>query len=150
MSIDPQCPIDHEPRERGKNSPLVCAACGTDGSLALHSIIALTPPAEGEVEVGYACTGCNLHYLHRADVVAVAAVLNRASYTEDVLVFGGHYIHCGQPMQALGSQISRLHAAAYTDGAREDAVDVNLETRVLRCSCGFQVELPDEVAEVAP
>ena len=150
MSIDPQCPIDHEPRERGKSSPLVCAACGTDGSLALHSIIALTPPAEGEVEVGYACTGCNLHYLHRADVVAVAAVLNRASYTEDVLVFGGHYIHCGQPMQALGSQIRRLHAAAYTDGAREDAVDVNLETRVQRCSCGFQVELPDEVAEVAP
>jgi hypothetical protein len=46
-------------------------------------------------------------------------------------------------MQKLDSHISRLHVAAYSDGAREDAVDVNLETRVLRCTCGFQIGLPE-------
>jgi hypothetical protein len=94
------------------------------------------------VEVGYACTACNLRYFHLADVTAVAAVLNRAPCLDDVLVFGGHYIHCGQPMQTLGSQVSRLVAAAYTNGGREDAVDVDLETRVLRCTCGFLIEVP--------
>jgi len=140
MSIDPHAPSNHPPRERGETSPLACAGCGTDRSLTLHSITALSPPSEAMVEVGYACTACDLHYLHRADVVAVAAVLNRAPCLEDVLVFGGHYIHCGQPMQTLGSQVSRVPAAAYTD--RADAVDVNLETRVLRCTCGFQIEVP--------
>jgi hypothetical protein len=143
MSIDPHGPGNHASRERGKTSPLVCDGCGTDANLTLHSIVAVRPPSDAVVEVGYACTACNLHFLHRAGVEAVAAVLNRAPYTEDVLVFGGHYIHCGQPMQTLGSQISRLQAAAYTDGVREDAVDVNLETRVLRCTCGFQIELPE-------
>jgi hypothetical protein len=143
MSIDPHGPGNHASRERGKTSPLVCNGCGTDANLTLHTIVAVRPPSDAVVEVGYACTACNLHFLHRAGVEAVAAVLNRAPYTEDVLVFGGHYIHCGQPMQTLGSQISRLQAAAYTDGVREDAVDVNLETRVLRCTCGFQIELPE-------
>lgn len=64
-------------------------------------------------------------------------------YFEDVLVFGGHYIHCGQPMQTLGSQVRRLSAAAYTDRDPEDGIDVDLETRNLRCACGFQIELPE-------
>ncbi|MEO8282289.1 MAG: hypothetical protein ABI568_02610 [Pseudarthrobacter sp.] len=111
--------------------------------MALHSITALNPPSDDSVEVGYACTACKVHYLHQADVVALAAVLNRAPCLEDVLVFGGRYIHCGQPMQTLGSQTRRLSAAAYTDREPEDAIDVSLETRVLRCPCGFQIELPE-------
>lgn len=141
MSIDSHGPSKHLPRERGDTSPLACAGCGTDRNLTLHSITALNPPSEAMVEVGYACTRCDLHYLHPADVVAVAAVLNLAPCLEDVLVFGGHYVHCGQPMQTRGSQISRLPTAAYTD--RADAVDVNLETLVLRCTCGFQIEVPE-------
>lgn len=142
MSIDPLGPSNYAPRRRGDIAPLACAQCGTDASLTLHSITAVSPPSDGVVEVGYACTACELHYLHLADVAAVAAVLNRAPCPDDILVFGGHYIHCGQPMQTLGSQTSRLLAAAYTDGSADDAVDINLETRVLRCTCGFQIEVP--------
>lgn len=109
----------------------------------MHSITALNPPSNVFVEVGYACTACNLHYFHRADVVAVAAVLNRVPCSEDVLVFGGHYIHCGQPMPTLGSEIRGFSAVAYTDRDPKDAVDISLETRVLRCTCGFQIELPE-------
>jgi hypothetical protein len=143
MSIDPHGPSSRASRDRAGNYPLICAECGTDRTLTLHSITALNPRSELLVEVGYACTACNVHYLHQANVVAVAAVLKRTPYFEDVLVFGGHYIHCGQPMQTLGSQVRRLSAAAYTDREPEDGIDVNLETRNLRCACGFQIELPE-------
>lgn len=143
MSIDPHGPGSHASRERAYGAPLVCAKCGTDSALTLHSITALSPPSDVLVEVGYACRACDVHYVHSADVVAVAAVLNRTPCWEDVLVFGGHYIHCGQPMQTLGSQIRRLSAATYTDRDPADAVDISLETRVLRCACGFQIELPE-------
>lgn len=58
------------------------------------------------------------------------------------LVVGGQYVHCGQPMQPAGSEIRRLYATSYTDLDPADAVDLNLKTRVLRCSCGFQIEAP--------
>ena len=143
MSIDPHGPASYASRERAKDSPLVCAKCGTDNALALHSITALSPPSDVLVEVGYACSACNVRYLQQADVVAVAAVLTRTPCRDDVLVFGGQYIHCGQPMQTLGSQIRRLYAATYTDRDPESAADISLETRVLRCTCGFQIELPE-------
>ena len=95
------------------------------------------------VEVGYACTACDLRFVQRADVVGVAAVLNRVPSPEGVFVFGGHYIHCGQPMQTLGSEVRWINAAAYTDREPEDAVDISLATRILRCTCGFQIELPE-------
>lgn len=121
---------------------MTCSGCGTDRFLALHSIEALIPPSGDSVEVGYSCKACNEHYLHPADVAAVAAVLNRVRSFEDVLAFGGHYIHCGQPMQISGSEVRRLGAPAFTDEALEDALDVYLATRVLHCPCGFQMELP--------
>jgi hypothetical protein len=86
---------------------------------------------------------CNLRYQQQADVLAVAAVLSRSPWRGDVLVFDGHYIHCGQPMQTLGSQIRRLSAAAYTDPDPEDPADISMETQILRCACGFQIEVPE-------
>jgi hypothetical protein len=61
----------------------------------------------------------------------------------DVLTFGGHYIHCGQPMQKTGSDIRRLSAPRFTDRTMDDALDVYLTTQVLHCPCGFQMELPE-------
>ncbi|MET3720910.1 MULTISPECIES: hypothetical protein [unclassified Arthrobacter] len=55
---------------------------------------------------------------------------------------GGDYVHCGEPMQKVGSDLRWLPASAFTDRAKLDALDVYLTTRVLRCQCGFQMELP--------
>jgi len=139
MSIDPHSPGHQGFREKAAEHALVCANCGTD-TLRLHSITAPNPPSEALVEVGYVCRACKLHYHQQADVVAVAALLQRTPYRGDVLVFDGHYIHCGQPMQTLGSHIRRLSAAAYTD---RDPVDISMETQILRCACGFQIEVPE-------
>jgi hypothetical protein len=60
-----------------------------------------------------------------------------------VLIFGGHYMHCGQPMEKAGSELRRFSAPLSTESAEADPLDVYLATRVLRCSCGFQIELPE-------
>lgn len=63
--------------------------------------------------------------------------------TPDVLVRGGHYIHCGQVMTASGAEMRSIHG---TYGQLPEALDVYLATRVLRCACGFQIEIPDQDA----
>lgn len=142
MSIHPEGPASSLFGGQSKDRPLTCSRCGTDRFLALHSIEALTPPSTVSVEVGYSCRTCREHYLHPADVAAVAAILNRLRSPEDVLAFGGQYIHCGQPMQITGSEVRRLSAPVFTHEALEDALDVYLATQVLHCPCGFQMELP--------
>ncbi|MCU1435745.1 MAG: hypothetical protein JWR71_2470 [Pseudarthrobacter sp.] len=142
MSIDPHVPLSHA-SGGGDESTLICGRCGTDKNLLLHSIAAARPPVRDMVEVGYSCTTCRLDTVRLADVADVAAVLNRTRSPQDVLVFGGNYIHCGQPMQRFGAEIRRLVAPMSTDRAEDDALDIYLRTRVLRCACGFQIELPD-------
>jgi len=95
------------------------------------------------VYVGYSCTVCGRRYRQVADVITVAAVLNKTSSPEGVFSIGGRYIHCGQPMQKTGSEIRRLSAASFTDHTIEKALDVYLTTQVLACPCGFQMELPE-------
>ena len=123
--------------------PLTCRGCGHDQDLALHSVAALTPASPVMVEVTYTCRACKQTYRRRADVAAVAGLLSRESNADDVLAFGGNYIHCGQPMQKTGSEIRRLTAPSFTDRWIEDDLDVYLTTQVLHCPCGFQIELPE-------
>lgn len=123
--------------------PLQCSGCATDTSLAIKSIETLYPASDTEVEVAYTCTACGHFYAHRADVAQVALILNRAGRPPGMLIFGGHYIHCGQPMRKTGSELRRLPMPASADQDSVDALDVYLSTRVLRCCCGFQMELPE-------
>ena len=60
----------------------------------------------------------------------------------DVLAFGGNYIHCGQPMTRAGAEVRRI-SSTYEEKDRPDPLAVYLATRVLRCCCGFQMEIPD-------
>lgn len=62
---------------------------------------------------------------------------------QDILVFDGHYMHCGQPMQKLGSGVRQLSTPVFTDRPFEDEFEVYLTTRVLHCFCGFQIEVPE-------
>lgn len=116
---------------------LVCAGCGNDRGITVYAIEALSPRLAGMVEVGYSCISCRRHFLHATDVAVVAAFVNRVSSLTGVLIFGPHYIHCGQPMQKSGSELRWLSAPRFTELSTEDVLDVYLDTRVLHCSCGF-------------
>lgn len=54
---------------------------------------------------------------------------------------GGHYIHCDQVMTAAGAEVRSIRG---TYGQLPDVLGVYLATSVLRCICGFQIELPDQ------
>lgn len=64
--------------------------------------------------------------------------------TVELLQFGGEFIHCGEPMQNSGAELRSIRTPMTTDESDADrAFDIYLQTRVLRCGCGFQMEIPD-------
>ncbi|MDP9696933.1 UNVERIFIED_ORG: hypothetical protein J2X79_004516 [Arthrobacter globiformis] len=128
---------------RARVLPVMCDRCGTDRHLKIRSVSDVPGYPAGVVLAAYTCDRCWLFSEHPAQVADLSAVLGRRDQTGDVLVFGGHYMHCGQPMQKARSELRRLSAPVSTEGAAEDTLDVYLSTRILRCSCGFQMELPE-------
>ncbi|MDQ0850972.1 DNA-directed RNA polymerase subunit RPC12/RpoP [Arthrobacter sp. B3I9] len=142
MTIDPN---GHTPDSRlPQASPLQCTDCRSDSHLSISSIESLGPASENLVTVSYTCTACGQFLSHTADVAQVAVILNKyQGRNTDVLVFGGHYIHCGRPMEKAGSGLQRIHLPVKTDQPTDGALAVYLSTRVLRCPCGFQIELPE-------
>lgn len=123
--------------------PVMCGHCGTDRHLIIRSVNGLQHSPSEIVLVSYTCSLCGLFSEHPAQATDLSMVLARADQTGDVLIFGGHYIHCGQPMRKAGSELRRLSAPLSTEGTDGDPLDVYLATRVLRCDCGFQMELPE-------
>jgi hypothetical protein len=123
--------------------PVMCNRCGTDYHLIIRSVTDIRDCPPDVVMVAYTCSQCRLFSEHPAQVADLSAVLGRRKQPGDVLIFGGHYMHCGQPMAKAGSEVRRLSAPVSTEGGGDDTLDVYLSTRVLRCSCGFQMELPE-------
>lgn len=120
---------------------LWCSECSTDEHLIVESIEALHPPQDGLVDVSYTCVECDYFYGHPASVHDVAAVLNRHGQMMGVLQFGGEYFHCGTPMTSVSSGTSSIRGEELLP--RNTIHDVHLPTRLLRCGCGFQMEVPD-------
>jgi hypothetical protein len=93
--------------------------------------------------VSYTCSRCGTFDEHPAQVADLSLVLARPEQTGDVLIFSSHYMHCGQPMKKAGSELRRLSVPLSTEDGAEDSLGVYLSARVLRCNCGFQMELPE-------
>ena len=122
---------------------LGCLHCGSNEYVAIESIESLPPhPGELHVEVEYACRHCQGSYQHRARFRDVAAILNRTKTLEGLFRFAGEYFHCGEAMRVEGTEVRNIHAPL---PAREPELDdgVSVGTRVLRCRCGFRLELPN-------
>jgi len=66
---------------------------------------------------------------------------SRRRTTPDVLVRDGRYVHCGEVMTASGAEMRSIHG---TYGQLPETLGVYLATKVLRCACGFQIEIPDQ------
>jgi hypothetical protein len=76
-------------------------------------------------------------------VAQVAAFLSRPGPGSAVLQFGGAYLHCGEPMSTAGSEHRSIYVPVSTEQSVDGPLEVYLRTRVLRCRCGFQMEIPD-------
>jgi hypothetical protein len=128
---------------RARVQPVTCTRCRTGLHLTIRSVTNIPDGPADVVMVAYTCSRCWRFSEHPARVADLSAVMGRREQTGDVLIFGGHYMHCGQPMARAGSEVRRLSAPLSTEGPAEDTLDVYLSTRVLRCTCGFQMELPE-------
>jgi hypothetical protein len=125
---------------RHRVPPLMCGNCGTDRHLIIRAVTILPGLGADVVLVSYTCSRCGNFNEHPAQAADLSMVLARAEQRGDVLIFGDDYLHCGEPMQTAGSELRRLSIPLSTE---EDALDVYFPTRVLRCVCGFQMELPE-------
>ena len=132
-------PLGPDPPEH----PLWCPHCGTDQHLFISSIMPLWPASEGALQVSYTCTACRVSYGRVADVGQFAGILNVAAGRNDVVIFSGQYIHCGQSMQQTGSGGVGLDSPSAGEVEPGTTMSVYLDTRVLECPCGYRLMLPD-------
>lgn len=138
MTSQPERDVPFGPE---RQSPaLWCRHCGSDTHLFISSIVPLWPVFDGAVQVSYSCTACAISYRHLAEVAQFAGALNPYPGSSDLLLFSGHYIHCGQSLQEIASGVLRFSNPLDPDG---ESTDVRLEIRVLECPCGFRLVLPD-------
>lgn len=128
---------------RHRVPPLMCGTCGTDRHLIIRAVTALPGLGTDVVLVSYTCGRCSNFNEHPAQIADLSVVLARPEHTGDVLILGDDYLHCGEPMQKAGSELRRLFVPPPADEAGGDALEVYFPTRVLRCDCGFQLELPE-------
>lgn len=131
-SSNPRRPLP-QPRQ------LCCEDCGTETQLTIHAITAMG--AGGDVvTVSYTCQDCHVFQEHLAYASDVTAALHHVRFMAQVIMFGDDYIHCGYPMEEAEYEIERLCYRSSNTGSGLNAVC--LPTRVLRCHCGYQLEVP--------
>ncbi len=119
---------------------LICTRCGDADGLLIEAIGAIIPVMPGFVSIEYSCSACGSFYGHGATVQQVAELLNAGATAPGVLHFGHHFIHCGEPMEDIAEDTSRLHPPAGTQNG--PPVAMPLRTRLLKCHCGFQLDVP--------
>jgi hypothetical protein len=117
-----------------------CELCGTEQKLTIHSIIAMGAANGDLVTVSYTCNECRRFQEHPAYAAEVAAALGQVRWMAKVVMFGDDYLHCGFTMKEAELEIERL---CYRSGGGNGLNTVSLPTRVLRCRCGFQLEVPE-------
>lgn len=120
---------------------LRCGNCGTEHQLTIHAVTAIDAAGGDLVTVAYTCNDCSLFQEHAAYADDVAAALRQVRWMATVIMFGDDYIHCGFPMEVAEFEIERLCYRCSNSGGVLSAVC--LPTRVLRCRCGFQLEVPE-------
>ncbi|MDQ0635796.1 hypothetical protein QFZ40_003705 [Arthrobacter pascens] len=119
---------------------LRCETCGTEQHLTIHAITAMGAANGDLVTVSYTCNDCRGFQEHLAYAGDVAAALHHLPSLAKVIMFGDDYIHCGFPMEEAEFEIERL---CYRSSSVGGLSTVSLPTRVLRCRCGFQLEVPE-------
>ena len=119
-----------------------CSACSTDEYLVFDAITLLPPqagaPALPRWDVSYWCSRCDGYYGHETFKVP-------ATEFESVGIdFGAEgYMHCGEPMQPV-ERIGHSIVDPVDAGSPETGPlpTVRLNVEILRCSCGFKMEVP--------
>jgi len=127
----------HQPRGRR----LWCASCNTDRHLLVESVTTLSADQE-TLAAAVTCTKCRCSRVMATTEAFVAAVQRRNEDTADVVHRDAAYFHCQEPMSLVDPELRGIHWPVSTEAGPPEFLSVYLRTRVLRCRCGFQMEIP--------
>jgi len=123
-----------------------CTDCDSDYHLLVDTITHLDRRQE-TLAVAFNCTRCGGSRGLETTPQFVAAIMARSG--DDVQLGrtalgrpDGEYVHCGEAMAPADPAMRNAYLPLTTDPGPADHLGVYLQTRVLRCRCGFQMELP--------
>jgi hypothetical protein len=132
---------------RDENQPRVkrpwCPECDTDLHLVIESP-AVPGRQAGSLAVAVHCSQCRQSRVLDTTEELLAALPALAAKQGNLVHRDNGYVHCGEPMVSPGPRLeTTLRTFPIPDPASPgDSLAAYLATKVLRCRCGFQMELP--------
>lgn len=117
-----------------------CSGCRSDAHLMVDSIAPVRPLSHEAVDLAYTCLECDSFYAHPVAVDRAAAIMDHRGIAPGVLHFDGDYFHCGKPMKMSAPELPTADSVARPQDPPGDL----LPAKVLRCRCGFRLELPQD------
>jgi hypothetical protein len=127
----------HQPRGRR----LWCAECDTDRHLLVDSVTTLNAQQQ-TLAAAITCTKCQGSRVLATTAAFLAAVPGRNKDNGDVVHRDAAYVHCQESMSPADPEVRGVHWPVSTQAGPNEFLSVYLRTRVLRCRCGFQMEIP--------
>jgi hypothetical protein len=128
----------HQPRGRRP----WCAACDTDRHLLLDSVTTMNRQRE-TLAAAISCTNCGSSHVVATTAAFLAAIPGQQGPSGGGAVHRGDaYSHCQEPMSAVDPERRSAHWPVSTHAGTPDLLGDYFRTRVLRCRCGFQMEIP--------
>jgi hypothetical protein len=127
----------HQPR--GKRP--WCAACDTDIHLSVESPV-ITDRQTGVLAVALHCSHCRQSRVFDTTEEHVAVFPPRSGQHGNLVHESGGYFHCGEVMTPPGPRAESTVVTFPGQPGLTDTLAAYLATKVLRCRCGFQMELP--------
>jgi hypothetical protein len=123
-----------------------CTDCDSDYHLLVDTITDLDR-RQDTLAVAFNCTRCGGSRVLATTAQFVAAIMARRGGAVEPARTAlertdGRYVHCGEAMAPADPALRNTYLPLTTDPGPGDPLGVYLQTRVLRCSCGFQMELP--------
>jgi hypothetical protein len=97
-------------------------------------------PQQETLAAAVDCTNCRGSRV-LATTAAFVAVIQARTENDDVVDLDAAYIHCAEAMSPADPELRSSHRTVSTQPGPADVLEVYLRTRVLRCRCGFQMEI---------
>ncbi|RKR12743.1 hypothetical protein [Arthrobacter oryzae] len=127
----------HQPRGRRP----WCATCDTDRHLLVDSVAMMNLQQE-TLAAAISCTKCGNSHVMATTAALLATIPGRTGNAGAAVPRDDAYRHCQEPMSAVDPERRSAHLPVSTHAGTQDFLGDYLRTRVLRCRCGFQMDIP--------
>ncbi|VXC57083.1 conserved hypothetical protein [Arthrobacter sp. 9AX] len=142
MTTSPSSYLPYDQNQPRGHQPW-CPGCDTDVYLIIESP-AVQGRQTGTLAVAVRCSNCRQSRVLDTTREHLSALTHRSARYGDLVHRDNTYFHCGEPMVPAGPrpETSLRTFPAENHSPPEASLAAYFATKVLRCRCGFQMELP--------